>query len=160
MQGNSLLASCSEITIITISFPMTRTAFKAIQDKYIESVATTAGVIRENVKILSVDEVSNQSSRVITGRLLLATSIHVQTSVLFPMGKKVHFSDQVVQSVLNSNLNKNGLPSGVVQSNTTTGGSTTPRPLVSAASESTPSNVPQLCMILCIICFHLSCASL
>ena len=139
---------------------MTRTAFKAMQDTYIESIATTAGVSRENVKIVSVEEVSTQSSRNHhTDRLLLAISIHIQTSVLLPMGQQARLSDQ---TVLNRNLNKNGLPSGsiVVQymytsaANTTT----TPRPqaVLSAASTSTPSNVPQLCIILCIFRFHLS----
>ena len=161
MQGNSILASCSESKTIMISLPMTRTAFKAIQDKYIESVATTAGVISENVKILSVDEVS--TSRLITGRLLLAISVHVQTSVLIPMGQQARLSNQ---ALLNSNLNKNGLPSGTLSvhtldANNSTGsmpgGSTTPRPLSSAASLSTPFLiVPQLCMILFMVCFHLS----
>ena len=142
-----------------ISLPMTKTAFKAIEEKYIASVATTAGVTREKVKILSVDEVSTRSSSGINGRLLLATSVYVQTSVLVPLGQQTSLQDQ---KVLNSNLNKNGLPSGalVVQYksySTTTpmpGGSATPKPLDSAASASTSSSV-QLYMILCIVLFHL-----
>jgi hypothetical protein len=139
--------------IVTISLPMTKTAFTAIQEKYIECVAKTADVIPEHVKILSVNEVSTRSSRITTGRLLLATSVHVQTSVLVPMGQQARLGDQ---TALNSNLIKNGLPSGTLVANATT----TPGPaLVSAASVSTPSNVPKMCMILCIVCFRLSRAS-
>jgi hypothetical protein len=154
-QGNSALALCSspsETIVIMISLPMTKAAFNAIQDKYIASVATAAGVSRENVKILSIDEVSTRSSRFITGRLLLATSVHVQTSVLIPVGQQTSIKDQ---SVLNSNLNKNGLPSGTLfaqysytsAANTTTtptpggsGGSGTEAASVSGAATS--SNLP------------------
>ncbi len=154
-QGNSILASCSspsETIVIMISLPMTKAAFNAIQDKYIASVATAAGVSRENVKILSIDEVSTRSSRFITGRLLLATSVHVQTSISIPVGQQTSIKDQ---AVLNSNLNKNGLPSGTLvvlniytsAANTTTtptpggsGGSGTEAPSVSGAATS--SNLP------------------
>jgi hypothetical protein len=135
-----------------ISLPMTKAAFKSIQDKYIASVATAAGVSRENVKILSIDEVSTRSSRFITGRLLLATSVHVQTSIPIPVGQQTSIKDQ---AVLNSNLIKNGLPSGTLvvlnsytsaASTTTTptpggsGGSGTEAPSVSGAA--TTSNWP------------------
>ena len=130
-QGNSVLSSCSspsETIVFMVSLPMTKAAFDAIEDKYIASVATAAGVIRENVKILSIDEVSTRSSRIFTGRLLLATSVRVQTSVLIPVGQQTNIKDQ---AVLNSNLIKNGLPSGalVVQySYTSAVNTTTPTP--------------------------------
>ena len=107
-----------------VSLPMTKTAFVAIQDMYIASVATTAGVVRENVKILSIDEVSTRSSVIITGRSLLTSSVRIQTSVLIPVGQQTSIQDQ---SLLNNNLNKNGLPSGtlVVQSTYTSTANTT-----------------------------------
>jgi hypothetical protein len=42
-------------------------------------------------------------------RLLLATAVNVQTSVVTAIGQPTNIKDQ---SVLNSNLMKNGLPSG------------------------------------------------
>jgi hypothetical protein len=117
IQGSGSPTSCAqtENVVIVVTLPMSRTVFIAIEDKYIASVATTAGVIRENVKILSIDEISGRSSKILTRRLLLATSVRVQTSVLIEIGQRSNIKDQ---SVLNSNLNKNGLPSGtlIVQS--------------------------------------------
>lgn len=83
----------------------------AYQDKYIASVAKTADVIQENVKILSIDELSTESLRIITARSLLAISVSVQTSVLIVIGQQSNIKDQ---SMLNSNLNENGLPSGTL----------------------------------------------
>uniref|UniRef100_A0A7S0QWG2 NAD(P)(+)--arginine ADP-ribosyltransferase n=1 Tax=Cryptomonas curvata TaxID=233186 RepID=A0A7S0QWG2_9CRYP len=106
---------------------------------YIASVASTAGVNRENVKVLGIEEVSARSSRIITGRLLLATSVHVQTSVLIPVGQQTNIKDQ---SLLNTNLNKNGLPSGtlVVQYTYTSATNlTTPAP---GSGGSEPEAVP------------------
>eukprot|EP00291_Cryptomonas_curvata_P014552 CAMPEP_0172154500 /NCGR_PEP_ID=MMETSP1050-20130122/2073_1 /TAXON_ID=233186 /ORGANISM="Cryptomonas curvata, Strain CCAP979/52" /LENGTH=288 /DNA_ID=CAMNT_0012823231 /DNA_START=411 /DNA_END=1277 /DNA_ORIENTATION=- len=118
---------------------MTKTAFIAKEDMYIASVASTAGVNRENVKVLGIEEVSARSSRIITGRLLLATSVHVQTSVLIPVGQQTNIKDQ---SLLNTNLNKNGLPSGtlVVQYTYTSATNlTTPAP---GSGGSEPEAVP------------------
>ncbi len=122
IQGTSSPASCvrtqsesesveTEIIVIVVTLPMTKVVFIANQDKYIESVAITANVIRENVLILSIDEVSTRSSRIITARLLLATTVSVQTSVLIAMGQQSNIMDQ---SMLNSNLNGKGLPSGTL----------------------------------------------
>ncbi len=147
-QGNSIPASCSqsEIIVIVVTLPMTKSVFIANEDMYIASVAVTAGVLRENVKILSIDEVSTRSSRIITGRLLLAASVRVQTSVQIAAGQQTNIKDQ---TVLNSNLNKNGLPSGtlVVQYNYVSGVSiTTPAPGTGGsdpgASNAASSNVP------------------
>jgi hypothetical protein len=144
-QGNSILAYCSlpsETIVLMISLPMTKTAFVAIQDIYIASVATTAGVIRENVKILSIDEVSTRSSRIIAGRFLLSASVRVQTSVLIPVGQQTSIQDQ---TALNRNLNKNGLPSGtlVVQNTyTSTANTTTLTPGGSGGSGTEAAVVP------------------
>jgi hypothetical protein len=113
IQEKSSLASCSksETILITVTFPMTRSAFIANEYSYISSVATTAGVVRENVKVLSIDEVAMQTSRKIIRLLLLAVSIHVQTSILVAIGQKTNLQDQVL---LNSNLQKYGLPNGTL----------------------------------------------
>jgi hypothetical protein len=113
IQVNSSLAFCipSETIVIVVTLPMTKTEFFAIEDKYIVSVATTANVIRENVKVISIDEISTRSFRMILGRVLLATSVHVQTSVLVGAGQQT-LTDINFQSELNRNLNKNGIPSG------------------------------------------------
>jgi hypothetical protein len=91
--------------------PMSKAWLITKQDMYISSVATTAGVARENVKILSIDEVSTRSSRISTERLLLGVSVSVQTSVIIVAGQQTYIKDQ---TVLNSNLNTNGLPSGTI----------------------------------------------
>jgi hypothetical protein len=151
-QDNSSLVSCSqpetvESIVIIVTLPMTKTVFISNQDKYITSVARTAGVSPENVKVLSIDEVSTRSSRIVSARLLMATSVHVQTSVLISMGQ-LSRSNIKDQGLLNSNLNENGLPSGtlVVQSTSKSVlDITTPSPLPggSAASGSAASsNVP------------------
>jgi hypothetical protein len=129
-QGNTVPSSCSqsETIIIMVTLPMTKTAFLANENLYIASVATTAGVNRENVKILRIDEISSRSLRNNTERVLLATTLQVQTSVIVPIGQQTNIKDQMM---LNSNLNKNGLPSGtlVVQhSNPSVGSVTTPAP--------------------------------
>ncbi len=94
-----------------VTLPMTKAVFIANEDKYIASVATAAGVNQENVKILNIDEVTTRNSKMVSARLLLATSVHVQTSVLTAIGQPTNIRDQ---SVLNSNLIRNGLPSGTL----------------------------------------------
>jgi hypothetical protein len=116
IQGNKSRVSCSksenvETIVILVTLPMTKAVFLSNQDRYIASVAATAGVLPENIKIVSIDEISTRSSRIITARLLLATSVIVQTSVLIAVGQKTSIKDQ---SILNSNLNGNGLPSGTL----------------------------------------------
>ncbi len=107
--GNSTSCSQLESVIIVVILPMSKTDFIANKDRYIASVASTANVTKENVEVLTIDEVSTRSSRDIS-RLLLATSaVRIQTSVLIAIGQHTNFEDQ---SLLNSNLNKNGLPSG------------------------------------------------
>ncbi len=128
-----------------VTLPMTRAAFLANEEKYISSVAATAGVNRENVKVVNVDEVSTRSSRTVTGRLLLATLVNVQTSVIIATGDQTYFRDQ---TVLNSNLNKNGLPSGtlVVQNILALSSDiTTPSPAsAQGTSEASPFSQMQL----------------
>jgi hypothetical protein len=130
IQGNGvscLQQESVETIFIMVTLPMTKADFIANQDKYIASVATTAGVVPENVKILSIDEVST-SSRIITARSLLATSVIVQTSVMLALGQQTNIKDQ---SLLNNNLKVNGLPSGtlVVQYTYTSIANVTPAPL-------------------------------
>jgi hypothetical protein len=142
-QGNSSLVSCTlsastETIIIIVTLPMTKTAFVANQDKYIASVARTAGVDPESVKILSIDEVSTRSSKIITSRLLLAISVRVQTSVIVSMGQQSNFKDQ---SLLNSHLNENGLPSGTLLVQPTSNSTldvATPAPLPGESSSNVP----------------------
>jgi hypothetical protein len=116
IQGSNSPSSCSksdivQAIVIMVTLPMTKTTFIANEDKYIASVATSAGVSQENVKILNVEEVSTRTSRIVSARLLLAISVQVQTSILTPIGQPTHIEDQ---SVLNSNLIRNGLPSGTL----------------------------------------------
>jgi hypothetical protein len=113
IQENSISDSCSqsETIVIVVMLPMSKTIFVAKEGLYISSIATTAGVSSENVKILSIDEVSTRSSRIVTGRLLLEVSVNVKTSVILAVGQQTYIKDQ---TVLNSNLNKNGLPSGTL----------------------------------------------
>ena len=109
-QENSLLSSCSpsETVILVVTLPMSKEAFIANEDKYIQSVAATADVIPENVDVISIDEIASASSRRMAVRLLLSVSVRVQTSVVLAQGQKTSIGDQ---SALNANLNKSGLPS-------------------------------------------------
>ncbi len=121
---------------------MTKTVFVASQDKYVASVARTAGVNPGSVKILSIDEVSTRSSKIITSRLLLATSVRVQTSVIISMGQPSNLRDQ---SLLNSHLNENGLPSGTLIVQSTSNSIldlATPSPLPGESGSASSSNVP------------------
>jgi hypothetical protein len=116
IQGSNSPSSCSksdivQATVIMVTLPMTKPAFIAKKDKYIDSVATSAGVSQENVEILNVEEVSTRTSRIISARSLLAISVQVQTSILTPTGQPTRIEDQ---TVFNSNLIRNGLPSGTL----------------------------------------------
>ncbi len=142
LQQNSSLAFCSqsETIIIVVTLPMTKTIFIASEQKYISSIAMTARVIPENVKILSIDEVSMRSFRNISRRLLLGSSVKVQTSILIAIGQQTYIKDQ---SVLNSDLNKNGLPSAtlVQYTHTSVGDVTTPAPEPKVSGSSEAENV-------------------
>ncbi len=146
-QGNSSSVFCQlsasiETIIIIVTLPMTRTAFVANQDKYVASVARTAVVNTESVQILSIDEVSTRSSRIITSRLLLATSVRVQTSVMISMGQQSNLRDQ---SLLNSYLNENGLPSCtllVQSSSNSILNVATPAPLPGESGSASSSYMP------------------
>ena len=151
-QENSSLVSCSpsETILIVVILPMSQNAFMANEEKYVESVASTAGVVKENVKVLSVEEISTRASTKIALRVLLGASVRVQTSVLLELGQQTHLEDV---SLLNANLVKNGLPNGTLavqfttqsagasgvtaSSSTTVGGETTPAP--SASKSATTS---------------------
>jgi hypothetical protein len=108
IQGNGS-TSClqMEAVVFVVILPMSKTDFLANEKLYIASVASTADVNSENVKILSIDEISTRSAS--SGRLLMAVSVNVQTSILIASGQHSNINDQ---TLLNSNLNKNGLPSG------------------------------------------------
>ena len=150
-QENSSLTSCSKSVdiVILVVLPMSKNAFMAAEQGYIESVAATAGVIKENVKILDIEEISTRASKAFALRMLLGTSVSVTTSVLLASGQQTYIQDQ---SVLNSNLLKNGLPSGTlaVQSNNTqsadsvtSSSATTVSPYSSGSdSSATTSNNP------------------
>ena len=150
-QENSGLTSCSKSVdiVILVVLPMSKNAFMAAEQGYIESVAATAGVIKENVKILDIEEISTRASKAFALRMLLGTSVSVTTSVLLASGQQTYIQDQ---SVLNSNLLKNGLPSGTlaVQSNNTqsadsvtSSSATTVSPYSSGSdSSATTSNNP------------------
>ena len=124
---------------------MSKAAFLTLESAYILSIATTAGVNSNSVKVLSVDEFATRSFRIIFARRLLATSVHVQTSVVIASGQQNLIQDQ---SALNANLIKNGLPSCTLEvqfPSTAMVGITTPAPngLGSASSSSSSSsNIP------------------
>ena len=150
-QENSGLTSCSKSVdiVILVVLPMSKNAFMAAEQGYIESVAATAGVIKENVMILDIEEISTRAFKALALRMLLGTSVSVTTSVLLASGQQTYIQDQ---SVLNSNLLKNGLPSGTlaVQSNNTqsadsvtSSSATTVSPYSSGSdSSATTSNNP------------------
>ena len=152
-QENSSLTSClkSVDIVILVILPMSKNAFIAAEQGYIESVAATACVFKENVKILDIEMISTRASKAFALRMLLGTSVAVTTSVLLASGQKTYIQDQ---SMLNSNLLKNGLPSGTlaVQSNNThwqsadsvtSPSATTPSPYSSDSdSAATTSNNP------------------
>jgi hypothetical protein len=129
VQENKVKTSCLMVTIlIVVTLPMTKNDFIAKQEKYILSVATTAGVIPEYVNVLSVNETSKSSTilpgfvkvkmfneaSALTSRMLLATvqatSVDVTTSIQFSDNLEQHASIEN-QSALNENLIQNGLPS-------------------------------------------------
>lgn len=109
------MTSCSpfDSVVIVVVLPMSKSAFLAFERRYIASIASTAGVTIGSIKILSVVEISTRSSKSTTfGRSLLALSVQVKTSVLLAAGQHANIE---VQSVLNDNLIKNGLPSGTLE---------------------------------------------
>ena len=116
---------------------MSQAEFIAIEKIYIDCVAATAGVDPENVEILGIDEVSTRKFTAV--RLLLATAVRVQTSVLLPVARQNDIEDQ---SALNRNLNKNGLPSGtlVVQSTNSSGFGTSAPALVASFASPMPES--------------------
>ena len=124
--------SCSQSVtmVIFVVLPMSKSEFSAIEEKYIESVATTAGVVKDNVKVLSVSEISTRAFQKMALRMLLATSVNVQTSVLLANGQQTNIEDQ---TVLDANLVKNGLPM-------TLQFTTTQNPAPSASGSATTSN--------------------
>ena len=110
---------------------MSKVEFMDVENEYIQSVATTAGTATSNVKVLSVEEIS---SRILANRVLLGTSVSVETSVILSQSQLINIRNQ---SILNANLAKNGLPSGilVVQN------STSDTPVTQSASGPESENV-------------------
>ncbi len=143
--------------VIMVNLPMTKTDFLANQDIYIVSVAKTAGTNPENVKILSVEEVSARSLKIISARLLLATFVRVKTSVLISASQQNNIKDQ---SLLNSNLNKNGLPSGIlVIQYTSVLDATTPAPALEGSGSSGLQHRPISCFLFGPRAQHVLCES-
>ena len=130
---------------------MSQTEFIAFEGLYIESVATASGANPENVKVLSINEVSTR--RLTHVRLLLTTAVSVQTSILLVGTQKAYIEDHSVeyQTALNRNLMNNGLPAGtlLIESTGTSvlgSNSTTPSPKnfdnSLASGNASKSNVP------------------
>ena len=145
-QRNSSLSICTsyETVVIVVTLPMSQAAFLASEESYIQSISTTAGVSPADVEILSINEISSRTFRVL--RLLLATAVRVQTSVLLASSQMMNMENQ---SLLNSNLNQHGLPSGtLVVQNTgpsalNISSSSTDATVISPVSEiSSASNIP------------------
>jgi hypothetical protein len=113
-QENVPLTSCqpSQTLVFTITLPMSKTDFIASEERYIQSIATTARISRGGVKIISIDEIPYSSSRKMALsqglRLLLATAVRVETSVTLISGQPTYIQNE---TLLNANLNSNGLPS-------------------------------------------------
>ena len=112
---------------------MTKTAFLAVEAQYIASIAATAGVDSTDVLVLNIVEISTISLRMMARRSLLSTSVSVETAVQVPYGQQAYLQDQ---SLLNSNLNKNGLPSGTLGVNSSTPSPATTAPAYSPAAAS------------------------
>ena len=143
--GNSILSSCSqtEIVVIAVVLPMSKSDFTVQEDSYTQSVAVTANVMPEQIHILSIEEISVSSQRIAV-RFLLSIYVRVQTSILLVKGQQSRISDR---SILNANLNKNGLPSCTsffVQNTTSTStdsdqvSSSTPTPQILGSATVTP----------------------
>ena len=88
LQRNSILTSCSpsETVYVLVIPTLSKADFLLVKDNYIACIATTAGVDRGNVNILSIDDTG--TSRMIATRLLLASSVRVQTSVVISRGQQ------------------------------------------------------------------------
>jgi hypothetical protein len=90
---------------------MSKTEFIAVEEKYIVSVATTFGIIKESVNVLNIEETSTRDLNMVALRMLLEKSVSVKTSVLLANGRQIKMQDH---SILNLNLLKNGLPNGTL----------------------------------------------
>ncbi len=174
IQGNNSLVSCllSEIIVIVVTLPMTKDDFFAKQEKYTLSIAATAGVFVEYVKVLIVNETFPLSSRNLpkyvkartmnetlaqSSRMLLenlhATSVSVTTSVQIPRGQHPFLGDL---SVLNIYLIQHGIPSctSVVYKNTSEsediGPMQTPRIAPSLSTDEIHLSIPEFVAIIVI----------
>ena len=142
-QSNSTLLPCTQLQahVITVSLPLSKVAFITVEDLYIASVAATAGVIVENVKIISLQEFSSRAL-LSTWQLLSASlSVQVQTSVLMSSLSGLQSNNIEDQSILNRNFNKNGLPSGqlVLSLADAKSSASTPVPVSNGASAAADS---------------------
>jgi hypothetical protein len=87
---------------------MSKTEWISASDRYIYSVAQTAEVNEDNVRILRVEETSSRAfEKKAADRLLLASSVNVITSILIGCKQPKCALDQ---TLLNDNLRRNGLP--------------------------------------------------
>jgi hypothetical protein len=128
-----------DAVIIVVILPMPKSEFQI--RPYMASVAAfTGSVVFENVKILSIDEISTRSSRHISGRLLMAVAIRVKTMVLIAFEQLSNINDE---ALLNSNLNRYGLPSGrlIVERNNLV--TETPAAAASSASVVNTTSAPK-----------------
>jgi hypothetical protein len=87
---------------------MSKTEWISASDRYIYSVAQTAEVNEDNVRILRVEETASRAfEKKGADRLLLASSVNVITSILLGCKQPKCALDQ---PLLNDNLRRNGLP--------------------------------------------------
>ena len=117
--------------IILVTLPMSVAEFVADEQKYILSVASAASVQASSVQILNFTAVSTRRMYGVTRRSLMSTAVQVKTLISSTTESTILISEQN----LNTNLNENGMPGGllIILSNITGSRAT-------SATESSSSN--------------------
>jgi hypothetical protein len=98
--------------IILVTLPMSMDEFSSKENGYIISIASAAKVSTSSVEIMNITPVSNRRTYNYTAdkRLLMSIYVQVKTSISSDTANKV----VIEQDYLNSCLNENGLPKGVL----------------------------------------------
>jgi hypothetical protein len=97
--------------IIVVNMPLSNTAFTEVQNLFIASVAATAGVMWENVQIISIKELYARTFNIASRQPLSAMSIGSSTNVCTHVGHSANLIFRLIRSQpLNSNLIQREIP--------------------------------------------------
>ena len=107
---STAFCTASENIVFQVTLSMSKADFIAREDRYIDSIASTAGVLRSSVNILSIEEISSGAVRAISMRVS-TSSVLVKTSIMIASVQRFVFQNQ---SLLTAVLVKNGLPSSTI----------------------------------------------